>query len=206
MMDEKKGAEMEFKQLKTFRVVAENLNFTRASEQLNMAQSSVSAQISNLEEELGVKLFDRIGRKVFLTDAGGKLYAYARRIEGITDEVRSALAEDSYIRGNLTIRIPETLATFYMPDIIARYRQEFPGVKLNCINCSDHELPRELNTGRIDLAFLMSDNVALKDVNVHYLKSEKLTVLAAPDHRLASGQPCTLSDLNNETILLPMTD
>ena len=78
---------MEFRQLKTFRVVSQLLSFTRAAEQLHMAQSSVSAQIRGLEEEFGVMLFDRIGRRVMLTDAGRKLHDYACRIEGMTDDV-----------------------------------------------------------------------------------------------------------------------
>ena len=80
---------MEFRQLRTFRAVADNLSFSKAASQLFMAQSSVSAQIRALEEELDLKLFDRIGRRVLITDAGLKLYDYARRIEDMTAEIRS---------------------------------------------------------------------------------------------------------------------
>ena len=71
---------MEFRQLKTFRVVADNLSFSKAAKQLFLAQSTVSAQIKSLEEELDLKLFDRIGRRTIITDAGQKLYEYARRM------------------------------------------------------------------------------------------------------------------------------
>ena len=91
---------MELRQLTTFRVVAEKLNFTSAAKTLHLAQSSVSAQIKGLERELGVMLFDRIGRQVHLTDAGKKLYDYACKIQGMTDEIRSEVAEEKYVQGS----------------------------------------------------------------------------------------------------------
>lgn len=197
---------MEFRQLKTFRAVCQNLSFTKTAEQLYMAQSSVSAQIRSLETELGVKLFDRIGRSIALTDAGRKLYDYACRLEGITEEIKSEVGGDKYLKGTLTIRMPETLASVYMPRVIERYIEDYPDVRLEFINCSDLQLARELNSGRIDLAFLMSDLVKLKDVKVTFLKSEKLVMVAAPEHILATKTRVTLQDLNEETILFPRTD
>ncbi|OGR16864.1 MAG: hypothetical protein A2X81_03905 [Desulfobacterales bacterium GWB2_56_26] len=197
---------MEFRQLKTFRVVAELTSFTRAAEQLHLAQSSVSAQIRGLEEELQVMLFDRIGRRVLLTDAGRKLYDYARRIEGITDELRSEVAGERYARGSLTIRMPETLATVYMVPVIEEFNREYPDVRLIFINCADRQLARELNAGRIDLAFLMTDELQMQDVKVVMLKSEELVLAAAPTHLLASRRSLELLDLTGQTILYPKTD
>lgn len=197
---------MEFRQLKTFRVVADHLSFTRAAEQLYMAQSSVSAQIRSLEEELGVKLFDRIGRRVLMTEAGSKLYSYARRIEGMTDEIRSEVVSETVPRGSLTIRVPETLAEVYMPTIVDHFNQKFPQVKLVFINCSDRQLREELNSGRIDLAFLITETIHLKEVNVDLLKTERLALISSPSHSLAGSRQVVLGNLNNQTILLPRTD
>lgn len=197
---------MEFRQLKTFRVVADHLSFTRAAEQLYMAQSSVSAQIRSLEEELGVKLFDRIGRRVLMTDAGSKLYSYARRIEGMTDEIRSEVISETTSQGSLTIRVPETLAEVYMPAVVEHFNQKYPQVKLIFINCSDRQLREELNSGRIDLAFLITDAIHLKDVNVHLLKTEPLALISSPSHPLAESPRVLLGDLDNQTFLLPRTD
>lgn len=197
---------MEFRQLKTFRVVADLLSFTRAAEHLYMAQSSVSAQIRSLEQELEVKLFDRIGRRVLLTDAGSKLYDYARRIEGMTEEIRSEVAGESYMRGSLTIRVPETLAAVYMPTIVERFYREHPQVGLNFINCTDRQLREELNSGRIDLAFLIIDAVTFGEVNVRLLKSEPLALVAGPLHPLFRKKRVGLRDLDSQTLLLPKTD
>lgn len=197
---------MEFRQLKTFRVVAEKLSFTGAAELLHMAQSSVSAQIRNLEEELGVVLFDRIGRSVLLTDAGRKLLDYACRLEGMTEEIRSEISGDKYLRGSLTIRVPDTLATVYMPAVISIYHQKYPDVALNFIHCSDTALPQELNSGRIDLAFLMTDTIQSSEVNVRYFKTESLGLYASPKHPLTDHRNLDLTDLEGETLLLPKTD
>ncbi len=197
---------MEFRQLKTFRVVAETLSFTKTAEKLFMAQSSVSAQIRALEDELDVKLFDRIGRKVLITDAGRKLSDYARRIEDMTDEIRSEVTDTRYMRGRLTIRIPETLATVYMPAIIEQFHNTNPEVKLNFINCSDLQLREELNSGRIDLAFLMTDSIKLQEVNVQKLKTEVLTLVAGNSHPLAKREKIQLEDLDNQTVILAKTE
>lgn len=197
---------MEFRQLKTFRVVADHLSFSKAANLLFMAQSSVSAQIRTLEDDLGIKLFDRIGRRVFITDAGLKLYNYARRIEEMTDEIRSEVTSDKNTRGSLTIRIPETLAAIYMPQVVDRFHRDNPRVKLNFINCSDLQLRNELNSGRIDLAFLMTDSVHLKEVNVRMLRNENLILISSPAHSLSKQKKVMPDDLNRQTILLPNTD
>ena len=197
---------MEFRQLKTFRVVADHLSFSKAAAKLFMAQSSVSAQIRSLEDELALKLFDRIGRRVLITDAGLKLYAYARRIEEMTAEIRSEVSGAKDVRGALTIRTPETLAAVYMPEVVARFHRDNPAVRLSFINCSDLQLREELNSGRIDLAFLMIDAVHLKEVNVRMLKTENLIFIAGPDHALSRRRQVRLDALDGRTVLLPKTD
>ncbi len=197
---------MEFRQLKTFRAVSDNLSFTKTAAKLFMAQSSVSAQIKALEKELEVKLFDRIGRRVLITDAGLKLYEYARRIEEMTDEIQSEVQEPGNYRGTLTIRVPETIATVYIPEIVDRFHQLNPNVRLTFINCSDLRLREELNSGRIDLAFLMTDSINFKEVNVQMLKTEKLILVSGSTHPFAQEETLTLQDLQAQTVLFPRTD
>ncbi len=197
---------MEFRQLKTFRVLADTLNFTRTAEKLFMAQSSVSAQIKALESDLGVKLFDRIGRTVMLTQAGIKLDDYARKMVEMTHEIQSEISDNQYTKGRLTIRVPETIATVFMPDIIEEFSRINPKVQLTFINCSDRQLKEELNTGRIDLAFLMTDAIHFKDVTVDYLRPLDLALVAGPEHPLADKKNVTFSDLADHRLFLPRTD
>lgn len=197
---------MEFRQLKTFRAVADNQSFTKTAQQLFMAQSSVSAQIKALELELEIRLFDRIGKRVLITDAGSTLYEYARRMEEMTDEIRSEVSGSSQARGSLAIRIPETLAAVYMPEIVDEFHALHPGVKLIFINCSDRQLREELNSGRIDLAFLMTEAVTFKEVNVKLLKTEQLIMVSGPFHPFVKKKMITYQDLSGQTLLLPKTD
>lgn len=197
---------MDIRQLKTFRRVAEKLNFTQAAKQLHLAQSSVSAQIRDLEKKLGVMLFDRIGKQVFLTDAGKKLYDYACKIEEMTEEIRSVVAGEKYLQGTLTIRMPESLANTYMPMVIENYFNRYPDVRLNFINCSDKELARELSLGRIDIALLMTDDLSMKDVNIEYLSTEQLVLCTSPDHPLTEKEFIQPNDLSDQLLLLPKTD
>ncbi len=197
---------MEFRHLNTFRTVADLLSFSKAAGRLHMAQSSVSAQIKLLEEELGLKLFDRIGRRVIITDAGQKLYAYARRIADMTDEILAEVAGDKNVGGSLTVRVPETLAARYMPEVVNCFREDNPNVGLNLINCTDRQLREELNSGRIDLAFLMTDSVGLKEVNVRLLKTEQLIFVSGPIHPLARKKNVAYDELDGRSVLLPRTD
>lgn len=197
---------MEFRQLRTFVVVADHLNFTRASEKLNMAQSSVSAQIKSLEEDLDLKLFDRIGRRVLLTDAGRQFYKYARRMEEMTLEIQSQFSKNQDIQGSLKVRVPETVASVYMPPLIESFHNDHPKVDLEFVNCSDAHLREELSSGRIDAAFLITDNMHFKNVNIKRLKSERLILVSGPHNPLADCESISWEDLHRQTLLLPKTD
>ncbi len=197
---------MEIKHLKTFFTVARHLNFTRAANELCLAQSSVSAQVKALEDDLGVKLFDRLGRRVILTQPGKKLFEYTRRITDMTDEIRSELSRSTETTGHFTIRMPETLAIFFMPNVVKCFHKAYPKVTLSFINCSDLKLREELNTGFIDFAFLMSDTISFKEVHVEMLGELPLSSVCGADHPLTTKSIVTIEDLHQETVLLPSTD
>jgi hypothetical protein len=106
----------------------------------------------------------------------------------------------------LTVRVSETLASVYMPAVIDRFHNEHPKCKLNLINCSDEQLREELNSGRIDLAFLLTDSIHWRAVNVKHLKTEKLVIVAGPAHQLSRQTEVALTSLTGHTLLLPKTD
>lgn len=197
---------MEIRHLRTFLAVARHLNFTRAAEDLHLAQSSVSAQIRELESDLEVRLFDRLGRQVLLTEAGRRLVEYARRMQAMAEELRSEVGRGEEARGSLCARVPATLAQVYLPEVVARFHAALPGVRLEFIHCDDARLRQELSAGRIDLAFLLTDNVAMDGVNVRYLRSEPLVLAAAPGHELAGRERVSPQDLAGRTVLRPRTD
>ena len=121
---------MELRQLQTFREVARTLSFTRTANTLNYAQSSVSAQIQALEEELNVTLFDRLGRRIVLTDAGQRLIPYVDKILALADEAQKVVTGDTEPTGVLTIGAPETICAYRLPTVVEAYRRCYPNVDI----------------------------------------------------------------------------
>jgi DNA-binding transcriptional LysR family regulator len=121
---------MDLRQLTTYRVLARTLNFHQAAEQLHCVQSTVTAQIQALEDELGARLFDRLGRRVVLTDAGTRLVAYADRLLNLADEARLAVSGREEEVGTLTISATETLCTYRLPAVLHRFRSYYPQVRI----------------------------------------------------------------------------
>src|ERR1700683_3290706 len=111
---------MDLRQLTTYRVLARTLNFHQAAEQVHSVQSTVTAQIQALENDLGVRLFDRLGRRVVLTDAGTRLVAYAERLLNLADEARLAVSRREEQVGTLTISATETLCTYRFSRVFHR--------------------------------------------------------------------------------------
>src|SRR5262249_10652289 len=148
------GAPMELRQLQTFRVLATTLSFTRTASLLGYVQSSVTAQIQALEEELGVRLLDRLGKRVALTDAGARLLQYSERMLDLADEARAAVTGSGEISGSVTISAPETLCTYRLPVALQQFRARYPGVRLMFRPGSVAELRQRVSDGGLDVAFL----------------------------------------------------
>lgn len=198
---------MELRQLKTFRVVATLRSFSKAALALNYAQSTVSEQIRSLEDSLGVRLFDRKNRRVSLTQSGEMLLQYAQKMIDIEEEARSEITEQGESHGSLSIRIPETVSTHYLPRILPVFRRQYPRVGLNFARCAFYSLEQELASGIIDLAFLLADETFLvPNTEMETLLSLPLVVVAHPEHPLASEQAVGLEDIIGEPILLPSED
>jgi len=197
---------LEIRQLITFRAVARFLSFNRAAEELNYAQSSVSAQIQALEEELGVQLFDRLGRRILLTEAGVKLLQYAEKMLDLAEETRSEVVGSKDLRGSLTVKVPETIGVHRLPPVIKRFRSSFPKVRLRFTSCSHEGLQKDLRTGITDLAFLLSDSINAADLSAEPMGMEPLLLVAHPEHRLAAQQAVHGRDLQGETILFSNMD
>lgn len=197
---------MELRRLRTFASVARLLSFSRAAEALHYAQSSVSAQVLALEDELGVQLFDRLGRGIVLTEAGEHLLGYARKMLDLEEEALAAMHEGKQARGSLTIRVPEALCVYRFPALLRRFRGLAPGVALHFITCAHEGLVRDLRKGITDLAFLLTESATSGDLGVEALGTEPLALVCSPGHPLATRGELATSDLQGETLLLSRAD
>ncbi|HZZ11591.1 MAG TPA: LysR family transcriptional regulator [Paraburkholderia sp.] len=194
---------MEFRQLKTFLAVASTLNFTRAAEQLHLAQSSVTEQIQTLETDLGAALFDRSRRKLQMTEAGRRLIDYARDVLCLVDEARASVADAAgQPTGALTIGALETLGVSRLPALLATFAQRHPMVELQLKVEGSGALRSAVNNGTVDICFRFGEPVADPGVENEVIANEPLVIIAPPGHRLAGRKAAVPADFAAETFLV----
>lgn len=193
---------MELKQLKTFELVAKLGSFTQAAEELNYAQSSVSWQIRSLEEELEVKLFERLGGLVALTKAGEKLLSYAEQILQLSQQAKEDVGNSKIPQGVLTIGAPESLCVFRLPPLLQEYGRRYPQVEivLKLIPC-DQGISW-LRSNILDVAFLLDKEVKAPDLITKTLFPEPTILVAGVNHHLVRKKFVEPQDLAGETLVL----
>ena len=193
---------MEVRQLEIFRTLAEELNFTRTAEKVHTVQSNVTAQIKALEQELGSPLFDRLGRRVTLTDAGRNFLPFAEQALTAMEQGQRAVQTGAEPSGPLRIGAPESMLTYRLPQVLRVFHRRFPHVEL-IFRPQDHEtLPIMLETGKLDMAVCMIDaspNPAIESIR---LRPERISFLAHATHPLASKRTVKLADMAGQTLLL----
>lgn len=192
---------MDQRLLTSFVVLAEELHFIRAAERLRITQSALSQQISKLEQELDVQLFDRTRRRVSLTDAGHSLLE-----EGSIALKQLALAVDMAKRaaqghvGRLTIGFADAAALNVLPTLTSEFARLFPGVNIILHEMISAEQVEALRAGRIQIAFLrpVFDN---EDFETFLLLREPYVVAISAIHRLATSDSIRLAELGDEGLI-----
>jgi len=197
---------MELRQLRTFQTVARLLSFNRAAEVLNYAQSTVSVQIRLLEEEFGVPLFNRLGKRIRLTEAGRMLLRYSQKMLAIESETLDQVSGCKEPHGFLSIRIPQSIGTCLLPAVLSRFQARFPKVGFDIGTCAYDELIYELKSGITDVAFLLAESIPFSELKSELLRVERLVLVAGSTHALGERSSIRLNDLASTTILLPKHD
>jgi len=191
---------MDLKQLQTFLTAAETLSFTQTAQLLDYAQSSITAQIKSLEEELGVILFERLGKRVTLTDEGKRLHQYAQKMLELNSEMKKAVSNEQ-AQVVLKIGAQESQCVYRLPSILQQYQKAYPQIKIIFKPVHTTEIAKDLlQSGNLDVAFI-SD--AYKETPMLYrerLIQEQIIFVSAPtsikSHTLSAQQ------LSAETMLL----
>lgn len=200
---------MELRQLRTFIAVANALSFTQAARELGYVQSAITAHVKGLEEELSVRLFDRLGRKIGLTDAGRRLLPYARTIaemEAAAGEAAMGTGTDGEPIGSVTVSAPEMLCAYRLPPVLKRFQARYPRVRLTFRPTStgalDAGLEQQLAAGEVDLAFVIDEPIEAGEMLSVTLAEEPLVLVAPPGHPLARRDRVEPVDLGEEHLLL----
>ncbi|WP_341281893.1 LysR family transcriptional regulator [Paenibacillus sp. FSL H8-0537] len=193
---------MELRQLKTFHMLASTLNFSRTAEVQNYVPSTVTMQIKSLEDELGVKLVDRLNKRVTLTDAGRNFLRYVDNILSTLEEAQHALKQSGEVTGTVVISADETLCTYWLPAILRRFRLSYPGIRLIFRPLANPNLKQSLREGDADIIFMLDENKESAGFCGEKMLDEPFYVLAAPDHPLAAYTALSIEDFHGETFLL----
>ena len=193
---------MEVRQLQIFRTLAEELNFTRTAEKVNTVQSNVTAQIKALEEELGVPLFDRLGRRVTLTDAGRRFQPFAEQALVVMEQGQRAIRNGADPSGPLRISSPESIITYPLPPVLRVFRRRFPMVELVFVPHIGVTFAAELDAGKIDIAISMCDTPSNPSYKSYRLRTERIFLFGEPSHPLANRRIVKPTDLSGQTLLL----
>ncbi|GLC61982.1 hypothetical protein PLESTB_001826800 [Pleodorina starrii] len=194
---------MDLRQLRYFVAVARERNFTRAAEQLNIAQPPLSRQIQLLEEELGVVLITRTSRPVKLTDAGRLLYEQALQVLGRVDQMKDATRRVGMNR-NRVLSIGFVASTLYggLPVLVRKLRQNAPELDIQLLEMLSIQQVAALKEGRIDIGF---GRMRHNDPNVvaTILREERLVVALPQDSVLAQDEgPIRLSDIADQRLIV----
>ena len=189
------------RQLKIFSQAARRSSLTRAAQDLHLSQPAVSMQIKQLEESVGMPLFDRVGKRLQLTEAGRELNRYSREITAKVDEIAQVMDEIKGLRrGSLTIAVATTVSQ-YAIQAVAGFHRRYPGIRVSLDVTNRKSLLSQLETNEADIVLMGFPPKKGKLEAVPFMDNP-LVVIAAADHRLAGRKTVKLSEIVGETFLL----
>ena len=195
---------MDLIHLNTFVAAAEQLSFSLAAEQLHVTQPAVSKRISALEQQLNVRLFDRINRDILLTEAGKALLPRAYRLINELKDTQRALQNLEYkVAGQLSLATSHHIGLHRLPPILREFTRSYPEVQLD-IRFLDSEVAYEqVLQGRCELAIITLSPHTAPPLAAHLLWDDELVFVAAKDHPLAQQSPLTLAELTQHQAVFP---
>lgn len=181
--------------LQTFLAVKNVLNFTVAARELGFAQSTVSAQIKQLEEELGYPLFERSGKRIFLSSGGVQFAPIASDTLYLYSKAKTLTSNAMEITGDLRMGILESLLSTFTETIVPQFRSRYKNVNLRIIVNNTAELTSLLNQGQIDIAYISSTSKANSALRCFYIRKEELVFIASPANPLSEANSVSIYDI-----------
>lgn len=196
---------MDLDRLRTFALAAEELNFTQTARLLHLSQPAVSQQIRELEETLGVSLFERRGRGLALTPAGERLKPMASAMLKEAERLKEALGEFRGVpQGVLRIGAGTTLGIYLLPHALGRFSRDFPAIRPSLRITEAEALVRALRDGELDLA-LVEEELSLGRIfgwEKLPLIDDELVLIASADHPWAQRPEIALAELAEERFIM----
>lgn len=186
-----------------FLAVADSGSIRAAAKELNIASSAVSRQIGALEQILGIQLFDRIGRGLKLSDAGGLLLRNIRAaLSGYGDVVTALDALKGLTRGRIKVATVESISVGVLPDLLAAFWQKLPDIEISVTVTGAEAVTRQVQEGHADIGFTFNPR-GMEGVTVVYERSFSIGALMAPTHPLAKRKTVSVKDCMEYPLALP---
>ena len=193
---------MNFHRLKVFYLVARLESFSRAAEELYTSQPNVSKHVHQLEAELGVSLFHRLGGSIELTEAGRAVYRYAQQVFDLTAELQRILVElEGLERGYVRLGASSTPGLYLLPEMIATFGRHYPGLEASFSIANSHQVVDEVLAGKLDLGFVEGfiETVGLQR---QPFGRNEMVLIAPTGHRLAGQANIAATELAGETFVV----
>lgn len=195
---------MNWQHLIYFKKVAECEHLTRASEELFISTSALSKAIANLEEELGVVLFEKSGRNIQLNRYGKMFYNYVvNATEEIEDGIHFIQRAANVCTGDVYVSSIFSVGTNYLPELLGRFHKKYPQIHIELSQKTTRQILSELNSNQLDLGFCSEFNQAedYPSINRDLLYAEEIFLAVPADHSLASRKEVCFDDIRNENFI-----
>jgi DNA-binding transcriptional LysR family regulator len=197
-----KQAVLSFSNLRIFEAVARHNNFSRAADELAVSQPYVSNQIGELEQKLDLILFRRVGRRVYLTDAGNRLYAHATSLLSQLAAAEDSMAElRSKVSGRLECATTSIPAQYILPSFLEQLGETHPGLQVVLHISGSKDVEAMVASGRVELGITLSQAVP-DELEGTEIGRDDLLVILSPKHRLASRDTMTIEELADEPLIV----
>lgn len=194
--------DMDIRGLEVFLSVATHLNYTRAGEQVNLSQPSVSVRIKQLDAELGVRLFEQLGKKVALTEAGLLLVPHAHRVIAAVEDAHHAIGElQGLERGLLRIGASTTPGMYLVPETIARFKRRYPKIEIHLGIRDTRQVEAGIIRNEFDFGFV-GGHLAGDEVDVLPWITDQLVLIVPPNHLMTRKKLVKVADLRKEKFIL----
>ena len=194
---------MDVPQLRTILHVAELGSLSKAADRLRIAQPALSRQVRLLEEELGIRLFDRHGRGMVVTEAGKEVLRHAQRIMQELDEIRATVAdEDAPLRGQVSIGMPPTVSDILSVPLVSAFQVRHPEARLRIVSAYTGYLLDWLHRGELDVA-IMYETRPVRSLRMEPLLEEVLFLIGPPDSGLRPDLPVSFAQVAALKLFLP---
>ena len=192
---------MNIRKLEIFYKTANYLNMSKVAKEMYISQPSISQCISEIESELNTKLFDRIGKKLYLTHEGEIFYKYTRRILNIYEEGIDVLNSATESKGKLIVGASTTIGIYIMPYIINKFNEIQKDIEVSVIIDNKHNIEEFILDNKVDIALIEGQSNSNEIISKEIWKDE-LVFISASDHKWKGKTYLTLEDLKNNKFII----